>query len=44
MTSVKVVLYTSKILKNGEHPVILRLTKDRKQKKISLGFNCLPTQ
>jgi integrase/recombinase XerD len=43
MTSVKVVLYTSKILKNGEHPVILRLTKDRKQKKISLGFNCLPT-
>ena len=44
MTSVKVVLYTSKILKNGEHPVILRLTKDRKQKKISLGFNCLYTQ
>jgi integrase/recombinase XerD len=44
MTSVKVVLYTSKILKNGEHPVILRLTKDRKQKKISLGFNCLPAQ
>jgi integrase/recombinase XerD len=44
MTSVKVLLYTSKILKNGEHPVILRLTKDRKQKKISLGFNCSTDQ
>ena len=40
-TTVKAVLYTSKKLKSGEHPILLRLTRDRKQLKISLGVNCL---
>jgi integrase len=39
-TSIKVVLYTSKILSNGEHPVMLRVTKNRKSKYISTGFKC----
>jgi len=40
MSTVKVVLYTSKVLKNGEHPIMLRLTKDRKPKYISVGSSC----
>lgn len=39
-TTAKVVLYTSKTLKSGEHPILLRLTRDRKQLKIGLGINC----
>jgi hypothetical protein len=40
MSSVKVVLFTSKILKNEEHPIMLRITKDRKTKYSSLGHSC----
>jgi len=40
LSSIKVVLYESKTLKNGEHPIMLRLTKDRKTKYISLGASC----
>lgn len=43
-TTVKAVLYTSKVLKSGENPVLLRLTKDRKQLKISLGINCMESE
>lgn len=43
-TSVKAVLYTSKTLKSGEHPILLRLTRDRKQLKISIGVNCLANE
>ncbi|GAB2714349.1 tyrosine recombinase [Hymenobacter frigidus] len=39
-TTVKAILYTSKVLKNGEHPILLRLTRDRKQVKIGLGISC----
>ena len=39
-TSVKVILYSSKTLKNGEHPVMLRVIKNRKPKYLSTGFNC----
>ena len=39
-TSVKVILYTSKTLSNGEHPVMLRIIKDRKPKYISTGISC----
>lgn len=39
-TSIKVVLYTSKILKNGEHPIMLRVIKNRKSKYISVGHSC----
>ena len=38
-TSVKVVLFTSKTLSSGEHPVMLRLTKDRKSRYLSVGFS-----
>jgi integrase len=40
MASIKVVLYTSKTLSNGEHPIMLRVIKDRKTKYITLGLNC----
>jgi site-specific recombinase XerD len=35
--SIKVVLFTHKVLKNGEHPIYLRVIKDRKTKYITLG-------
>ncbi len=37
---VKVVLFTSKVLLNGEHPIMLRITKNRIRKYISIGINC----
>ncbi len=37
---VKVVLFTSKVLLNGEHPIMLRITKNRLRKYISIGMNC----
>jgi integrase len=40
MTSAKVILYTSKVLKNEEHPVMLRLIQNRKIKYLNLGFSC----
>ena len=40
MSSVKVVLYTSKKLKNKEHPIMLRVIKDRKIKYLSIGASC----
>ena len=40
MVSAKIVLFTSKTLKNGEHPLMIRLTKDRKSKYISTGLSC----
>lgn len=40
MSSVKVVLYTSKTLKNNEHPIMLRVIKDRKIKYLSIGASC----
>lgn len=39
-TSVKVILYTSKKLSNGEFPVMLRIIKNRKSKYLSTGFAC----
>lgn len=39
MVTVKVLLYTSKILKNGEHPIMLRVIENRKVKYISLGYS-----
>ena len=35
--SVSILLFTSKTLKNGEHPIMLRVTKNRKTKYLSLG-------
>lgn len=42
MASIKTLLYTSKVLKNGEHPIMIRLIKDRKTKYISVGHSCHP--
>ncbi|WP_336516450.1 site-specific integrase [Pollutibacter soli] len=39
-TSVKAILFTSKMFKNGEHPVMLRIIKNRKPKYLSVGFSC----
>lgn len=38
----KIVLFTSKTLKTGEHPVMLRITYDRKQVYYSLKFSGKP--
>ncbi len=39
----KVVLFKSKKLKNGEHPVMFRITKDRKSKYIATGYSSKTT-
>lgn len=41
-TSVSVVYYKNKTLSNGEHPLMLRITKDRKSKYQSLGVSIPP--
>ena len=40
MASTKVLLRKSKLLKNGEHPIVLRVIKDRKTKFIFTGLSC----
>ena len=40
--TVNVLCYTSKILSNGEHPLMLRICKDSKKKYQSLGISVLP--
>ncbi len=39
-SSIKVLLYTSKVLKNGESPIMLRIIKNRKPKYVSIGYSC----
>jgi integrase len=39
-TTVAIVLFTSKTLKNGEHPLMLRVTKNRQRKYVSIGLSC----
>ncbi len=41
-TTIEAVLYTSKTLSNGQHPIMLRLTKNRKRKYISLHISLTP--
>ena len=41
-TSVSVIYYTSKTLKNGNHPLMLRIIQNRQTKYISLGVNINP--
>ena len=40
MATVRVFLFVGKQYKDGQHPVMLRITKDRKNKYISLGLRC----
>lgn len=42
MATINVVCYKSKTLANGEHPLMLRVTKDRKTKYRSLGISIHP--
>lgn len=44
MIRVEPTLYTSKTLKNGEHPIMIRLTYKGKRKYVSLGVSCSVTQ
>lgn len=39
-TTAKVVLYKSKTLSNGEHPIMLRIIKNRKASYINIGHSC----
>ena len=41
-TTIKVICYKSKKLSNDEHPLMLRVTKDRKRKYVSLGISVHP--
>ena len=38
--TISVVCYKSKTLSNGEHPLMLRISKDGKKKYQSLGIIC----
>ena len=40
--SIEVICYKSKVLKNNENPLMLRVTKDRKRKYLSLGISVKP--
>ena len=40
--TVNVLCYKSKILKNGEHPLMVCVCKDRKRKYISIGMSVNP--
>ena len=42
MASVTVVLYKQKTLSNGDHPLMLRIIKDRKPSYRSIGHSCKP--
>ena len=41
-TTVNVICYKSKVLSNNESPLMLRVTKDRKRKYVSLGISVNP--
>lgn len=43
-TTVNVICYKSKILKNGESPLMLRICKDGKKKYVGLGLSVQPTE
>ena len=40
LPSISVVLYTSKTLANGEHPIMLRISYNGLRNYKSLGFSC----
>lgn len=43
-TSIKLVLFKSKTLKNDEHPIMIRITQDGRLKYLSTGFSALPEE
>lgn len=44
MAKVKIVFFTSKKLKNGQSPICLRVTHERKSKYLTLGYACTLNQ
>lgn len=44
MATSRIILFASKTLKDGTHPIMLRVTKDRKRKHLSLGYSCKSNQ
>ena len=40
--TIDVICYKSKVLKNNENPLMLRVTKDRKRRYLSLGISINP--
>lgn len=44
MPTISVVLYTSKTLANGEHPIMLRVCYNGKRKYKSMGISCKPQE
>ena len=42
-TTISVVCYKSKVLKNNESPLMLRICKDGKRKYESIGISILPS-
>lgn len=40
MASATIVLFKSKTLKNGEHPIMVRIIKDRQTKYLAVGHSC----
>ncbi|MBR6629510.1 MAG: hypothetical protein IKL03_06085 [Bacteroidaceae bacterium] len=38
-TTVNVICYKSKTLSNGEHPIMVRISKDGKKKYVSVGIS-----
>ena len=44
MKYISIILYKSTLLKSGEHPIVLRITKDRVRKFISLNLSATPDQ
>lgn len=44
MKYISIILYKSTTLKSGEHPIVLRITKDRVRKFISLNLSAFPDQ
>lgn len=42
--SIKPILYPQKTLKNGKHPIMIQIIKDRKVRRISLGYSATVKQ
>ena len=44
LPTISAILYTSKTLANGEHPIMLRVCYNGKRKYKSLGISCKPQE
>lgn len=44
LPTISAILYTSKTLANGEHPIMLRVCYNGKRKYKSMGISCMPQE